>query len=491
MSTCKRVLVLFLFAAPTPALWSTPRVIPTPHFLETGSEMLKISGGPSRHWVIASPSDGQMLELAVELLSKEADHLGGSKLRTSKQCSEVPCILLLDWGRKASRTDEVMRLLSGADRKVLNDAEGTGQAYVIKTDLEGQRLLLIGSAPLGVFYAATTLVQLWSAADGGLVIPEVEVRDYPDFKYRAAADWLMRAELNRWGYDWGDGRRAYIRRIKRKLDFCLRFKINMVFFDGFGWNSEKVPGYGAMMRELNSYARHREIKLVYAGFGANFDPLKVEPEFNIGKVFVNRNSYPHGPAYECYGETRTPLHPTLGTCRSNEEQNRQIVEAITDLVRTTEPGALYIHHEDAGHYKSNVERWKARHDECKARWPNDDFAALDGGAGALGYRYGKIVESVQKVRNPDTGYDAARDCTIILISPPYGIDSGRSGLGNVDTDEDLNWEKTLEYWANAVSVLPSQTNVEVGFREIFPRSSTGQPWIQAFKERMTSLGLEQ
>ena len=115
--------------------------------------------------------------------------------------------------------------------------------------------------------------------------------------------------------------------------------------------------------------------------------------------------------------TAAPHHGHLPIQRA---QNRQVVGAITDLVRTVEPGALYIHHEDTGHYKSNVEHWKTRDPGCKGRWPNDDFAAIDGGAGALAYRYGQIVESVQRVRNPDTGYDAARDCTIILISPPMG-----------------------------------------------------------------------
>lgn len=488
MCSARRILIVLSIFLPVPALWATPRVIPMPQALEAGSGVLGSGAGGSGGWVVARSSDGRMLELAEEFLRKEAG-AGGVRLQMATECSETPCILLLDWSRTENRSYELLRLLSDADRKVLNDPQETGQAYVIKTDLQGQRILLFGSAPLGVLYAATTLVQLWSVDDGELAVPEVEVRDYPDFKYRAAADWLMRAELNRWGYDWGDGRKAYMKRIKRKLDFCVRFKINMVFFDGFGWTAEKTPGYGAMMRELNSYARERGIKLVYAGFGANFDPLKVEPEHNIGKVFLNRESYPHGPTYACYGELRTPLHPTMGTCRSNEAQNRQIVEAITELVRTVEPGALYIHHEDTGHYKSNVERWKTRHPGCKARWPNDDFAAIDGGAGALAYRYGQVVEGVQRVRNPDTGYDAARDCTIILISPPYGIDSGRSGLADVDTDEDLNWEKTLEFWANAVSLLPSQGNVEVGFREIFPRQGTGEPWIPAFMERMASRGL--
>ena len=271
MCSVRKSLIVLSFLLPVPALWATPRVIPMPHALESGSGILKSGAGKSGGWVVARPSRARMLELAEEFLRKEAG-AGGVQLQMAAECSETPCILLLDWSRTENRSYELLRILSDADRKVLNDPQETGQAYVIKTDLQGQRVLLFGSAPLGVLYAATTLVQLWTLDDGGLAVPEVEVRDYPDFKYRAAADWLMRAELNRWGYDWGDGRNAYMERIKRKLDFCLRFKINMVFFDGFGWTAEKTPGYGAMMRELNSYARKRGIKLVYAGIRRQLRP---------------------------------------------------------------------------------------------------------------------------------------------------------------------------------------------------------------------------
>ncbi|MDA2929912.1 glycoside hydrolase family 20 zincin-like fold domain-containing protein [Acidobacteria bacterium AH-259-O06] len=488
-----RIMVWILCCAFTLATSSASyRVIPTPHFLRSGSDTLNIPRDqPGGARVVVPEAAGKMFLIAAELLENEANRVAGVKLELSHRldCAQKPCILLVDWSRKASKSADVERLLSPEDLRVLSDSKETGQAYVLKSDINSNRVLLVGSSPLGVLYAATTLIQLWSGNSHGLAVPDVHVRDYPDFKYRSASDWLLRAELNRWAYDWGDGKRAFVQRIKRKLDFCLRFKINMVLFDGFAWNPERVPGYGAMMRELNAYARERGIKLVFSGFGANFDPKKVEPEFNIGRVYLNRRNYPYGAVYSCFGELRTPLHPTLGTCRANEELNAQIAQAIKDFVRTVEPGALYIHHEDTGHFDRTQERWRNRDELCRARWPNDDFAARDGGAGAMAYRYSKIVEAVQQVRNPDSGYEAVRDCTIILISPPYGIDSGRSGLGPDPTDEELNWNKTLEFWANAVALLPSDKNVEIGFREIFPRTSTGQSWLEAYTQKLGSLGL--
>lgn len=53
----------------------------------------------------------------------------------------------------------------------------------------------------------------------------------------------------------------------RKLDFCLRYKISIVYFDGYSWKSERLPRYTEMMRELNRFARQRGMKLVFGGYG--------------------------------------------------------------------------------------------------------------------------------------------------------------------------------------------------------------------------------
>ena len=119
---------------------------------------------------------------------------------------------------------------------------------------------------------------------------------------------------------------------------------------------------------------------------------------------------------------------TFGTCRSNEALNAEIAREFESFVRAVEPGALYIHHEDTGHYDRTQLRWSERCDRCKQKWPNPDFAAADGGAGAMAHGYANILRAVQRVKNVDSGYDAARDCTTVFISPPYGIDSGRSGM---------------------------------------------------------------
>lgn len=469
-------LICLAFALPLNA-----RVIPTPQSIEPQPGGVLLKRATPVQLVIADGADRQVA-LAAEMIRKE---LGTLRFRSvPKRSGQGSAIVLWDRFRQGAPPFGITQ----ESETVLDKNRYFGQSYVLQTRANNE-IWVIGSTGQGVLNGAATLVQLVEPAGTDLRVAGTLIRDYPSFRYRAAADWLLRAELNRWAYDWGDGVDAYVTRIQRKLDFCARFKINMVFFDGFGWSSERRPGYSAMMRRLNAYARERGIKLMFAGYGANFNPDAIEPEFHIGKAHVNRRSYPDGEIYSCFGEDRSKLHPTYGTCRSNDELQRQIAEEIQSFVRAVEPGALYIHHEDTGHYETTQWRWDARCEACKRRWPNPDFAASDGGAGAMAHGYGNIFQAVQQVKNSDSGYSGARDCTVAFISPPYGVDSQRSGLGSAKVDPELNWRKTLEFWGNAVAKMPPGENLEIGLREIFPGGG-GQQWMDAWKESMDSRSLQ-
>ena len=197
------------------------------------------------------------------------------------------------------------------------------------------------------------------------------------------------------------------------------------------------------------------------------------------RLHYNREEYPWGRTYACFGEARTPQHPTLGTCRSNEALNRIKAEEMETFVRSVEPGALYIHFEDLAFFGRSQERWLERCPRCRSRWPNDDFAATDGGAGAIAYGCTVLLEAIFGVKNSDSGYDASRDCTVIPISPAYAVGPGPEEC----------WDRVLEFWSNVASLLPDHPNIQIGFREIFPRESTNERWINAYKERVESRGL--
>jgi hypothetical protein len=131
-----------------------------------------------------------------------------------------------------------------------------------------------------------------------------------------------------------------------------------------------------------------------------------------------------------------------------------------------------------GDTNNQLADWKTRCPRCRAKWPNDDFLAADGGAGAIAHGYRSLIEAVCSVKSDETGYDACRDCTIVLVSPGYSPSA---------TDPE-SWEKHLVFWSNVVSLLPKEGNIEIGFREVFPQEGTGKRWLEAYHERLKAKG---
>ncbi len=103
------------------------------------------------------------------------------------------------------------------DREVLAESHRYGQSYVIRTP-DAQSLWVIGNSDQGVLFGAMTVLQLIRRVAKGTEIQGVYVRDYPDFEFRAAADWLLNVEANRWALDRGQGVEAFAQLCERKLD---------------------------------------------------------------------------------------------------------------------------------------------------------------------------------------------------------------------------------------------------------------------------------
>ena len=234
----------------------TPRIIPMPQHIAWGEARIEFSvqKGPVLIHLDANADDKE--RLAAEWLKTECEESCGraNLFQVVSSSAAAPGIHL---------TSQHPAWLDQADIRALNYAKARDQGYVLHTIPEKSQVWLVGSGARGVLYAVATLLQLMALDDDCLRLPTCQVRDWPDVPWRMAADWLLEAELRMWAYDWGDGRRAYVGRIKRQLDFCLRHKINAVAFDGYGWVAERFPGYSAMMRELNAYARARHQALLY------------------------------------------------------------------------------------------------------------------------------------------------------------------------------------------------------------------------------------
>ena len=319
----------------------------------------------------------------------------------------------------------------------------------------GMRALIVSPSAVGAAYALFTLEQLFERGAGpeSAGLRAARVQDRPDFQWRGIS-WGLWLECGVWSYDFGDGIDAFKRRALRALDLAFLNKLNLINVDGLGWNPERFSGYGALMRELAAAARLRGIRLLYTGYGAGYG---AGPHHN-GPAFRNRRSYPDGETYSCChapGAHREAA--TYGTCLSNPGLRRLKQQNLREFVQAVHPGTLYIHNQDS--CAIDAVGWANRCPECRRRWPNDDLCAPDGMAGAFAAHYDSLAEAVAQVRDDSAGYDAARDCDCIFISPGY-------------TWYDFNdekWDRTRRYWVAVSRAMERVRGVQIGLREQFDR----------------------
>lgn len=327
-----------------------------------------------------------------------------------------------------------------------------GQGYSIRTAAT-DAVVLESPSSLGLLYAVSTLDQMWKRDLDGWLLPPVEIHDAPAFRYRGC-NWNLFGEVGGWSQDRGDGLIAYERRVRRKLDLCQRFRINVIIMDGVGWDPDRFPGYAAMMRRLNRYARLRGIHLLYVGYGSGYGA-----GCTSGDIFRNRECYPDGPVYRCCGSPDNPetnLSRTMGTCLSNLQLLRLKQEQLERYVRLLEPGALYIHNLDVSAHEESVAAWRMRCPACRRRWPNDEPRAVDGMAGAFTWFYDQLADAVNRVRHESSDYVASRDCLLFMVSPNY----------TSATESDVEWQAHCDYFTTLAAGLRNR-NIVLGLREQF------------------------
>ena len=406
------------------------RLIPTPLQVE-GRGVVAVTRGFT---IEASNGLDATLETAAGLFGKFAGLPPGPGLRI------VPVV-----GRDADMPERAREFLA-ADSL----AAEQGYALEIAVDDGGACARVHAFTSLGAAYGLMTLAQ-WVQGEttrAGWIL------DKPDFRRRGVG-WLLAGECFLWSYDWGDGLEGFRRRALAGLDLAFRYKLNLIDLDGFGWNPERFPGYGAVMRELNAAARRRGIRLMSGGYGEGYGASAQGR--HDGPVFRNRRGYPDGEIYACCQNPGRPgLSATFGSCRANDELTRLKQENLREFVAAVEPGALYIHNLDS-HVIDGF--WEGRCEDCHRRWPNDDLFAADGLAGAVAYQYDRLAEAVFSVRNPETGYDASRDCLCVMVSPGYA--------SRLMPDE--QWDRHVRYWAALSGCMERVENVEFGMREQFER----------------------
>ncbi len=399
-----------------------PMIIPTPRQAEYSGRLLEFDGFRIEHAGLAAP-------YALELLSPLLKSPGKSPLTLTAL------------------------------------EHSSSQAYEIR--ISADQITIRGAGPVAFIYAATTLLQLRSIKNSRIIVPEGDIRDFPQFEYRGV-NWQLLVECRGWSQDSGEGRQKLIDNCCDSFDLLATFKLNAVFIDGFGWNPERFPGYNELMRSINREARRRGIKLMYggynAGYGAQWHPFD-------GPVFRNQSQYPEGEIYNCIGsQMEASISRTMGTCLSNLELNQQKQQNLREFVKAVEPGMLYIHGLDISTQQASLRSWAQRCPECRRLWPNDDINAADGMAGAFARFYDELYEAIIQVRNPSSNYDAARDCTACMVSPNYTNHNERGE----------EWQFHLEYFKILTGCLKHK-EIQLVLREQFFSDETSLPRFEQLR----------
>jgi len=357
----------------------------------------------------------------------------------------------------------------------LTSALGREQGYIL--DVTEDSAILTALSPDGLRHAAASFLQL-AEPDG---IPCGHIEDWPDFRFRAA-DWLLNAEINRWAYERGDGREALFERLRRKVDLAARHKLNLIWFDGFGWDPDRVPGYAEAVRGLARYARERGIRLAYSGYGGGYGAAYQRAEIYTGAyhghVFENRRPYPDGELYDCIGHPAYEESWHYGTCLSNDALLDAKLVELTRFVKACEPGLLYIHDIDTGDWDLAAEAWLRRCEECHRRWPNDDAGAGDGMAGAYARWFRRVVEAVGAVESDGGDYHAERDCLLAFVGPVY--------TGAYEPDE--AWDEECRYFETLSQLLGPAPNVQFGIREQLVSDRAPRLRVAELSARLEAVG---
>ena len=158
------------------------------------------------------------------------------------------------------------------------------ESYSLKIGRTGGAIRARSSA--GLFYALQTVRQLIQGERASAYLPEVEIRDWPQFAYRGTM------------IDASHGPLPTEDEIKRQIDLLARYKANQYYL--YSEASIELDGYPLLnpegryskdqIRRLVAYARERHIDVVpiFELYGHIHDLLRIEHYSSLG-------AFPHGP----------------------------------------------------------------------------------------------------------------------------------------------------------------------------------------------------
>ncbi|MBR6748713.1 MAG: hypothetical protein IKM07_07215 [Clostridia bacterium] len=414
----------------------------------------------------------------MKLLPTPQSYVHSEALRALKGFSVITCSLPCDdtvrWGLAqlekicpAGIADGETLTISLSDDAFFTEKNAREQGYILRRDNSG--VMLFAQTSVGVLYGLMTLCQLLGDAPDTF-----EIKDRPQIRFRGNMNTLW-AESGVWSYDFGDGLDAAIARLHTAIDDAARAKLNLMYFDAFGFRSERFPGYNDAIHALSEYARVRGVYLMSGGYGMGYGQAAHGSNVFMGKVYRNRWPYPDGELYDCIG-TYEPFMKTpeeakgrsYGTCLSNTALTDDKIEELREYLRNTGTRILYMHNMDADRLYTDL--WLARCVHCREKYPSDSLFDRDGAAGAFADFYDRMLSAL---------LPEFPDLIICPVSPGYCY--AESTSDEVFETCRRFWGKVMEYAAHSDALIPT-------FRELFLQHDSSALRYDLLEEVMPAHG---
>ena len=340
---------------------------------------------------------------------------------------------------------DVLRIVT-SDDAFFGEKYAAEQGYILKR--AAGETTIFAQTTQGAFYGMMTLLQLHGDA------PEsFEIYDRPGVRFRGIKNTLW-AETGVWSYDFGDGLENALARIRQTLDQMARAKLNLMYVDGFGWRTERFPGYDDAVRGLAEYGKKRGILLMSGGYTMSYGSAGHNNSYQ-GRVFHNRRPYPDGELYDCIGTYDRSIDAdenalkgrTYGTCLTNNDLTDDKISELRNYMRQTGVRVLMTHNMDADEIHEPL--WKGRCAHCREMFPNDDLYAADGAAGAFAAFYDRILDAL---------LPEFPDLIVCPVSPGYAYAKSSS---------DETFEKCRTFWGAISSHVRNKHAFLPAFRELY------------------------
>ncbi len=227
-------LVVTAAAGPNELFLRGYSVIPSPRLVHLGSDDLEVS----RSWTYETTLPAK--HIAIRSLLADLGDMHGLSLRPAG----------------SARTDIIVLAIRSGAVKSGSKPELDRQAYRITA--APHRIVIEANSDQGLFYGVQTFLQLLKPNSRGLsTLPTGTIEDWPTFELRFL-HWDTKHHQDR------------IDTLKRYLDWCARFKVNMIGFeleDKFEYPSHPIIGApgaftSAELQEIVNYGLERFIQVV-------------------------------------------------------------------------------------------------------------------------------------------------------------------------------------------------------------------------------------